>query len=239
MEREVFAANLIRIRKAKGLSAAAVAKLIDVSEEKYLELEMGVATPSANDILKISDALSIPYDELILPNKGGKSKSREVRNGAASVGFNLTTSVMVSIFSIVMLLLYAVPSFYLRYELAWLDVSTSFSFYDFFNGSGSYKAIMAFLLICPVALAGLNLIKLAFPNLRKNTYGKISCVIELALTILFAIIYIILMIKIFANIGDGYIDFEVGGYFVTVFFVIEFITSLIGVIINFKNNKLE
>ena len=71
--RQAFAANLRRLRHAKGISQEDLAYEADVNRTYVSKLEKGVSYPGLEIIAKLADALGIePAEMLVLPPRKGK-----------------------------------------------------------------------------------------------------------------------------------------------------------------------
>jgi transcriptional regulator with XRE-family HTH domain len=71
--RQAFAANLRRLRHAKGISQEDLAYEADVNRTYLSKLEKGVSYPGLEIIAKLADALGVePAELLMLPPKRGK-----------------------------------------------------------------------------------------------------------------------------------------------------------------------
>ncbi|SKA40334.1 Helix-turn-helix domain-containing protein [Enhydrobacter aerosaccus] len=74
--RDVFAANLRRLRNAKGLSQEELAHQASVSRSYMSQLEKGEFYASLNVIGRLADALKVEPADLLKMPSGHKSKSR-------------------------------------------------------------------------------------------------------------------------------------------------------------------
>jgi transcriptional regulator with XRE-family HTH domain len=73
--REVFAANLRRLRHAKGLAQDDLAYEAEVSRSYLSQLEKGAFYASLKIVGKLADALEVEPAELLkLPDRRGKSR---------------------------------------------------------------------------------------------------------------------------------------------------------------------
>jgi transcriptional regulator with XRE-family HTH domain len=71
--RQAFAANLRRLRHAKGISQEDLAYEADVNRTYLSKLEKGVSYPGLEIIAKLAHALGVePAELLMLPPKRGK-----------------------------------------------------------------------------------------------------------------------------------------------------------------------
>ena len=64
-DKELLVARLKMFRKAKGLTQAALAEMIDVSPVNYAKYECGARTPSLPTLVRLSLALEVPLDCLL------------------------------------------------------------------------------------------------------------------------------------------------------------------------------
>jgi len=70
--RQAFAANLRRLRHAKGISQEDLAYEADVNRTYVSKLEKGVSYPGLEIIAKLADALGVEPAELLMrPEKSG------------------------------------------------------------------------------------------------------------------------------------------------------------------------
>ena len=60
-----FPSNLSALRKSRGLSQAALAKMLDVSESTVQKWEKGINKTSLDDLLRIKEIFKIPLDILV------------------------------------------------------------------------------------------------------------------------------------------------------------------------------
>lgn len=67
MEANALAANLRRVRVAKGLTQAAVAEAAGLSRVGYRNLEAGKSLPRVDTLHALAESLSIPLQDLIVP----------------------------------------------------------------------------------------------------------------------------------------------------------------------------
>ena len=77
--KEILATNIVRYRQRLGLSRAALAKKIGVTEAAIGQYERGTRTPQIDIICKISNAMNVPIDVLVEHEPGTFSAVIEYR----------------------------------------------------------------------------------------------------------------------------------------------------------------
>lgn len=65
--RATLAANLLRLRKARGLTQGSLADAADLSRAGYRNIEMGAASPRSGTVQALARALRVPTGELVRP----------------------------------------------------------------------------------------------------------------------------------------------------------------------------
>ena len=160
-----------------------------------------------------------------------KSKSK---NGL--VAFQAWGSLATIIFGVLLLIMFVVPAFEYNYNLLLLNLNGSVSFYDLFNGSAGYQALMSFLIIFISWIIIDNIIKLCVEKLRTNLYAVISNVIQVIVTIIMIVMFIVLSALVLKETGVGILV----GYFFVIVFLTAFCTfSLAMAVLNVKKIGLK
>lgn len=71
--------KMLEFRKQRGLTQAEVAKLADISDRTYADIERGGTNLRTNTLIAICNALNITPNDLILDNKS----KYQIRSGSA------------------------------------------------------------------------------------------------------------------------------------------------------------
>jgi transcriptional regulator with XRE-family HTH domain len=77
--RQAFAANLRRLRHAKGISQEDLAYEADVNRTYLSKLEKGVSYPGLEIIAKLADALGVEPAELLMLSPKSAKRTRQSR----------------------------------------------------------------------------------------------------------------------------------------------------------------
>lgn len=77
--KEILATNITRYRQKLGLSRAALAEKIGVTEQSIGQYERGTRTPQIDIICKIADVVNAPIDEILERRASGYNAVREYR----------------------------------------------------------------------------------------------------------------------------------------------------------------
>ena len=91
-----LAMRLTELRSKRNLTQEALAKLADVPRSTIANLESGTGNPSLINLTKISEALSIPIEQLLSPSKAvcKKFESQDLKKLSRSSGEVLITKLL-------------------------------------------------------------------------------------------------------------------------------------------------
>ena len=199
MNNEVFASNLMRIRKEKGLSSKAVARMLEVDEDKYVGWEMGIEAPTTKEIIQIAEAFSMDYSDLIAePQYIAPTKQQPAYAVAPAqkvqqpkqpkqpkivpqrTTFQWWGAITLTVLAAVLLIFYVMTVINIGGG-EYFDLDGKLMWYDLFKGDAGLKAIMSLLLIIPCWFIVDAIIKMAAKPLRVNMYSKITNIINIVL----------------------------------------------------------
>lgn len=204
--------NLMRLRREKGLSAKSVAKMFEVEEKTYISWEMGVAEPSVDDIIKISDAYNIDYAVLFEKTPEQSSierkpettqvtasrvnvaqKTNKVKHATFNLGWSITNMVMIFAFclSLITPIIYVPGTIY------------DLCYWDLFTARTAWVLVPILFLLISLYFVVDAIIKMSSKTIAEGMYGKVSNIIRLVLLVVLAVCFIVLPCAV------GYVDLTI------------------------------